>query len=95
MKFSVYSIALIAFAAETNDMLDNAQKKLSKKNADMVVANDVTRPGAGFGADTNIVTLVTKDACRELPQLSKREVADAILDEVSALWSSDPCDTAK
>ena len=50
---------------------------------------------SGFGTDTNIVTLVTKDACRELPQLSKREVADAILDEVSALWSSDPCDTAK
>ena len=86
---------LVAFAAETQNLVENARSKMVRKNADLVVANDVTRPGAGFGADTNIVTLVTKDACRELPQLSKREVADAILDEVSALWSSDPCDTAK
>ena len=86
---------LVAFAAETQNLVENARSKMVRKNADLVVANDVTRPGAGFGTDTNIVTLVTKDACRELPQLSKREVADAILDEVSALWSSDPCDTAK
>ena len=76
---------LVAFAAETNDVEDNARGKLARKNADLVVANDVTRPGAGFGTDTNIVTLVTKDDLQPLPKLSKREVADAILDRVRAL----------
>lgn len=76
---------LVAFAAETNDVEDNARGKLARKNADLVVANDVTRPGAGFGTDTNIVTLVTKDELQPLPKLSKREVADAILDRVRAL----------
>ena len=73
---------LVAFAAETNDLIDNARGKLARKNADLVVANDVTRPGAGFGADTNIVSLVTRDSARELPVMPKSEVADAILDEV-------------
>ena len=50
-----------------------------------MVANDVTRPGAGFGADTNIVSLVTRDSARELPVMPKSEVADAILDAVAAL----------
>ena len=76
---------LVAFAAETNDLVENARGKLARKNADLVVANDVTRPGAGFGTDTNIVTLVTADAADELPCLSKRQVADAILDRVRAL----------
>ncbi len=73
---------LVAFAAETNDMLENAQKKLLKKNADMVVANDVTMPGAGFAGNTNCVTLITKDDIRSLPMMSKRDVADAILNRV-------------
>lgn len=76
---------LVAFAAETNDVIENARGKLQRKNADLVVANDVTKPGAGFGVDTNIVTLVTKDDAVSLPQLSKRQVADAILDRVKAL----------
>ena len=76
---------LVAFAAETNDLIDNARGKLARKNADLVVANDVTRPGAGFGADTNIVSLVTRDSARELPVMPKSEVADAILDAVAAL----------
>ena len=76
---------LVAFAAETNDLIDNARGKLARKNADLVVANDVTRPGAGFGADTNIVSLVTCDSARELPVMPKSEVADAILDAVAAL----------
>lgn len=77
---------LVAFAAETNDLIDNARGKLARKNADLVVANDVTRPGAGFGADTNIVSLVTRDSARELPVMPKSEVADAILDAVAALF---------
>ena len=76
---------LVAFAAETNDHLDNARGKLVKKNADMVVLNDVTRKDAGFGADTNAVTLVTKDEARELELMSKRGAADAILDRALEL----------
>lgn len=73
---------LVAFAAETNDVLDNAQKKLIKKNADMIVANDVTMPGAGFAGNTNCVTLITRDDKQSLPMMSKRDVADAILDRI-------------
>ena len=71
---------LVAFAAETNDVTDNARKKLVKKNADMIVANDVTRPGAGFGTDTNLITIITADTMDELPMMSKRDAADAIID---------------
>jgi len=80
---------LVAFAAETNDVVENARGKLARKNADMVVANDVTRPGAGFGVDTNIVTLVTKNDVLPLPQMTKAEVADAILDRVGALLGAE------
>ncbi|MBR3504203.1 MAG: bifunctional phosphopantothenoylcysteine decarboxylase/phosphopantothenate--cysteine ligase CoaBC [Clostridia bacterium] len=76
---------LVAFAAETDDLIDNAEKKLAKKNADMVVANDVTMPGAGFGVNTNCVTLITREDKRSLPLMSKRDVADAILDRVLEL----------
>ena len=85
---------LVAFAAETDDLIENAKRKLEKKNADLVVANDVTRPGAGFGTETNIVTLVTRDRAEALPMMSKRGVADAILDCVSALLKENGCDTA-
>ena len=76
---------LVAFAAETDDMVENAKGKLSKKNADMVVANDVSRADAGFGVDTNAVTLITAGGEKALPLMSKREVADGILDAVVAL----------
>ncbi len=76
---------LVAFAAETDDLIANARKKLDKKNADMVVANDVTQPGAGFAGDTNRVTLVTRSDARALPLMSKRDVADAILDRALEL----------
>ena len=76
---------LVAFAAETDDLIDNARGKLEKKNADLIVANDVTKPGAGFGTETNIVTLITRADVREMPIMSKRDVADAILDRVLSL----------
>ena len=76
---------LVAFAAETNDVLDNARAKLTRKNADLVVANDVSRPDAGFGVDTNVVTLISRTDARPLPVMSKGDVADAILDRVAAL----------
>ena len=75
----------VGFAAETNEVLAHAKDKLARKNLDMIVANDVTRPGAGFDVDTNIVTLITKDGQEALPMMSKAEVAQRILDRALAL----------
>ncbi|MBE5807405.1 MAG: bifunctional phosphopantothenoylcysteine decarboxylase/phosphopantothenate--cysteine ligase CoaBC [Clostridiales bacterium] len=79
---------LVAFAAETNDLIENARGKLDRKNADLIVANDVTKAGAGFGTDTNIVTLITRDDMTEYPIMTKREAADLILDTVLSLWGA-------
>lgn len=70
---------LCGFSMETKDMLENSKVKLEKKNLDVIVANNLKVAGAGFGTDTNIVTLITKDEVKELPILSKEEVADRIL----------------
>ncbi len=76
----------IGFAAESEDLLANAAQKLRKKHLDLIVANDITGTGSGFGSDTNRVTLIGRDeTAQELPILPKREVADAILDRVAAL----------
>ena len=76
---------LVGFAAETQNVLDNARFKLEKKNLDLIVANDVTAEGAGFGVDTNIVTLISRNDSTPLPKMSKREVADRILDKAFSL----------
>lgn len=80
---------VVGFAAETERVAENARKKLSAKNADLIVANDVTAEGAGFDHDTNIVTLFSRDG-RDLalPKLSKSEVAQRIMDEVLRLRSA-------
>lgn len=79
---------LIGFAAETNDLVKYAKKKMVKKNLDMIVANDVTLPGAGFNVETNIVKFITSDGkIEELPALSKEIVAEKILDKVLELTS--------
>ena len=75
---------LCGFSMETRDMLANSLAKLEKKNLDMVVANNLKVAGAGFGVDTNVVTFITPDGARELPLMSKDDVADAILDEILA-----------
>ena len=75
----------VGFAAETNDVLAHARGKLEKKNLDMIVANDVTAPGAGFDVNTNIVTLITKADMVSLPLMSKDDVADHILDGLLGL----------
>ncbi len=75
----------VGFAAETNDVLEHAQGKLVRKNLDMIVANDVTRPGAGFDVDTNIVTLITRKGEEALPLMSKADVAEHILDHALAI----------
>lgn len=77
---------LIGFAAETNDVEEYAKKKLATKNADMIVANNVKSEGAGFGTDTNIVTLVKRDGTvSKLPLMSKRNVAEKIMEEIALL----------
>ena len=77
---------VVGFAAETDNVAENARKKLAQKNADVMVANDVTAEGAGFDVDTNMVTLLSCDG-RDLalPRLTKAEVAERILDEVLRL----------
>jgi phosphopantothenoylcysteine decarboxylase/phosphopantothenate--cysteine ligase len=80
---------IVGFAAETDKVAENARKKLQEKNADLIVANDVTAEGAGFDVDTNVVTLFSCDG-RDLPlpKMTKREVAHRILDEVVRLTAS-------
>lgn len=81
---------VVGFAAETNNVEEHATGKLSRKNADMIVANDVKQEGAGFGTDTNIVTIFKKDGTNlKLPLMSKSEVARNILLEVRQLLNKD------
>ena len=77
---------LCGFSMETENMLENSQAKLIKKNVDMIVANNLKVAGAGFGTDTNIVTLITKDGFRELPLMSKFNTANAIVDTALELY---------
>ena len=67
---------------ETQDMLENSRKKLEKKHIDMIVANNLKVDGAGFGTDTNIVTIIAKDWEEELEKMSKDQVAHRILDRI-------------
>ena len=77
---------LVGFAAETNDLIENAKNKVKKKNLDFIVANDLTKEGAGFGVDTNIVKIIDKDGIiLEYPIMKKEEVANVILDKVKSL----------
>jgi phosphopantothenoylcysteine decarboxylase/phosphopantothenate--cysteine ligase len=73
---------ICGFSMETENMLENSRAKLERKNADMIVANNLKVAGAGFGVDTNIVTLITKEEVKELEIMSKTDVANAILDEI-------------
>ena len=77
---------LVGFAAETNDLIENASLKIKKKNLDFIVANDLTKEGAGFGVDTNIVKIIDKNGnITEYPKMKKEEVANVILDKVKLL----------
>jgi phosphopantothenoylcysteine decarboxylase/phosphopantothenate--cysteine ligase len=80
---------LVGFAAETDRVAENAREKLRAKGADMIVANDVTREGAGFDAETNIVSIFTRDGrAVDVPQMSKFDVANRVLDEILRLRSA-------
>jgi len=76
---------ICGFSMETENMLENSRDKLSRKNVDMICANNLKVAGAGFGVDTNIITVITKDAVTELPLLSKEAAANAILDQAVSL----------
>jgi phosphopantothenoylcysteine decarboxylase / phosphopantothenate---cysteine ligase len=77
---------VVGFAAETNDVVTYAKIKMGKKGLDIVVANDITKEGAGFDTDTNIATIITKSGSEiDLPKMAKRELADRLLDEIVAL----------
>ncbi len=73
---------LCGFSMETENLIENSKKKLQKKNLDMIAANSLKVAGAGFGVDTNVITLIKQDGIRELPLMSKEEAAAAILDEI-------------
>lgn len=73
---------LCGFSMETENLIENSRKKLDKKHADMIVANNLKVAGAGFGTETNVVTLIMEDGVTELPQMSKEKVAENILNEI-------------
>ena len=73
---------LCGFSMETENLLENSREKLKKKNLDMVVANSLKQEGAGFGTDTNVVTLITREGEEALGKMSKEEVADRILSRI-------------
>lgn len=73
---------LCGFAMETQNLLENAKDKLTRKNADMIVANNLKVQGAGFGTDTNVVTIITEDGIQALELMSKEAAAEQILDEI-------------
>lgn len=79
---------LVGFAAETDSVRQNAESKLRAKGADLIVANDVSQPGAGFEHDTNEVVLLTADGAREVPLADKRSIARAVLDSVTSIRST-------
>ena len=76
---------LIGFAAETENVLENARKKLSKKSLDAIVVNDVSHEGIGFNSDRNAVTIITHDEVVEVPESTKWDVAQRVLDQVVKL----------
>ncbi|MCC8028918.1 MAG: bifunctional phosphopantothenoylcysteine decarboxylase/phosphopantothenate--cysteine ligase CoaBC [Lachnospiraceae bacterium] len=82
---------LCGFSMETQNMLENSRRKIQEKNLDMIVANNLKTEGAGFGTDTNVITIITPDSERELPLMSKREAADCILDEINIVNDKKNC----
>ncbi len=78
----------MGFAAETENVLENARQKLVAKNLDAIVVNDVSREGVGFDSDRNAVTIITRDDVVEVPETTKWEVAQRVLDQVVTVCAS-------
>ncbi|MEE0059685.1 MAG: bifunctional phosphopantothenoylcysteine decarboxylase/phosphopantothenate--cysteine ligase CoaBC [Acutalibacteraceae bacterium] len=76
---------ICGFSMETENMLENSVKKLESKNLDMIVANNLKVAGAGFGTDTNVITMITQRECTELPIMSKEECAEKLLDKITEI----------
>ncbi len=74
------------FSMETRDLIENSRKKLDSKHCDLIVANSLKQPGAGFGVDTNVATLLSKDEELPLPLMSKEELADRLLDKLLTIY---------
>ena len=80
---------VVGFAAETNNLIQYAEKKLREKNLDFIVANDISKDGAGFKSDTNIVTIIGRDgAIADYPMLDKSKIAEIILDKIRSLLNA-------
>jgi len=88
LKARAKGLVCVGFAAESNELLNNARAKLESKDLDLIVANDITRPDAGFEVDTNAVVLLDRDGAAPLPLMGKEAVADAVLDRVVALLAA-------
>ena len=85
---------LVGFAAQTGDPLAAARRKLAAKHVDLIVANDVTQPGAGFDVSTNQVTMVSSDGAEALPLMSKIDVARRLLDRIEVRLMAEPVSPA-
>jgi len=81
---------IVGFAAETENVLENARKKLDKKSLDAIVVNDVSREGVGFDSERNAVTILTQEDVVEVPETTKWEVAQRVLDQVMKLRKRRP-----
>ena len=81
---------LCGFSMETENLVENSRKKLIKKNLDIVAANSLRQEGAGFGVDTNVLTLITREGEEELPMLTKDEAAHRLLDRIAELKGKQP-----
>lgn len=77
---------LCGFSMETKDLIEHSRQKLERKNADMIVANSLRETGAGFGTETNLVTILTRENTERLPLMEKEMVADALLDRLLAIY---------
>jgi phosphopantothenoylcysteine decarboxylase/phosphopantothenate--cysteine ligase len=76
---------IVGFAMETENMIENAAKKLKSKNCDMICANNLKTEGAGFGTDTNVITIITEKETKTLPKMTKDEASHKIFDEIKIL----------
>jgi phosphopantothenoylcysteine decarboxylase/phosphopantothenate--cysteine ligase len=86
---------LVGFAAETEDVIENARRKLASKKVDLIVANDVSEPNSGFSVDTNHVQLVDRTEVVDVPSAPKSEVAHRILDKLATMFGAEPVASRK
>ena len=89
MEEGIKDQIICGFSMETRDLIENSRKKIDSKHIDLIAANNLKVAGAGFGVDTNVLTLITNDEIRELPMMSKEECADMLLDRIMEMRAAD------